>query len=67
MDMDIPTYDLDINVGVPGWQMGGRMVRLVDVVEATGDTGHITTHRHALALLEIAYRKMADELQEVEG
>ncbi len=64
-----PSIDVRWDVGLPGWMVDGRHVRLADVIEA--DPGkaasRIATHRAAVTHVALAHEKLADELAEVLG
>lgn len=58
------SLNLEIGVGVPGWDIDGEHVRLSEAVERTGDIELIREHTNALMLVELSYRKLAVELHE---
>ena len=65
-----PTLDTHL-VGLPGWKLGGRHVRLADVLAAEHDPtvrgARTRQHAEAAALLRLAATKLDDELREAAG
>lgn len=65
-----PRLDVDWSTGVPGWTLGGRHLRLNEILTLvqTDDERRalIEEHRGACVALALSLAKLFDELREVE-
>lgn len=66
--MATPTYDFAATIGLPGWTLDGRHVRLADVMAADPDHAvhRLEDYRRVLVLLKLAVHKVQDEIAEAE-
>ncbi len=65
-----PTLDTNL-IGLPGWKLGGRHVRLADVLAAEPNpqvqATRVRQHTEAATLIRLAANKLTDELNEAAG
>lgn len=59
------TLDRNWHIGVSGWNVDGRHVRLQDVLDLGGGEAALQEHKNALVWLGLVYYKLKDELDEV--